>query len=553
DADDLISEQYLEYCYWGLYFNKDADWAYTWSVGFQNNMYLWKKPFNAEEIKQNNTLVLTSAIRKSLWEQVGGFKKEEIAYNEDWRFWLDCLSLSKKPVCLAGYHFWYRRTDEGMLNTLKNDDIRVYLSDRITENAAKTVDKNVRAKHYPINSCDNLYSFNDNTEWALEYTVEKNNNIRMLWIVPWVVMGGADKFNIDAAKGLSERGYDISIMTTIPSDNEWLYKCKEFTDEIFCLPDFIDETNYLSFVDYYIKSRQIDILMVTNSTVGYYMVPYIRQKYPKMVIVDYVHMEEWYWKAGGHARTSSRLSDITDMTFVCNSATERVMIDQLGHPAESINTLHIGVDSDTFYKDIVEEGFLYRLAQLDENRPIVLFPCRIHPQKRPFMVIDIAKKASRIVPNIAFVVVGDGPQLEELKQTIKKNGLEHTIICIGATDRMAECYKDAKLTLICSLKEGLALTAYESCSMGVPVISSDVGGQGDLIDWEVGALISLCQDEETSLDCREYNESEVDEYAKAICDYLQDDKRYKSAAKKCRERIVNDFSVNRMVEKLDNN
>ena len=42
--------------------------------------------------------------------------------------------------------------------------------------------------------------------------------------------------------------------------------------------------------------------------------------------------------------------------------------------------------------------------------------------------------------------------------------------------------KIPKLRLYAVLKEGLALTAYESCAMGVPVVSADVGGQKDLID-----------------------------------------------------------------------
>ena len=85
---------------------------------------------------------------------------------------------------------------------------------------------------------------------------------------------------------------------------------------------------------------------------------------------------------------------------------------------------------------------------------------------------------------------------------------------------MRACYRDSKVTLICSLKEGLALTAYESCSMGVPVVSSDVGGQGDLIGNDVGALIPLQQSEEMDLNKREFPEAEVMEYVVNITKIL---------------------------------
>lgn len=69
---------------------------------------------------------------------------------------------------------------------------------------------------------------------------------------------------------------------------------------------------------------------------------------------------------------------------------------------------------------------------------------------------------------------------------------------------MEECYQDASITLICSIKEGLSLTAYESCAMGTPVVSSDVGGQSDLIDDTVGILVPVRQSEGIDFDKRIY-------------------------------------------------
>ena len=47
DADDLISPQYLEYMYFGLYYNEDASWCYSGGVGFYEMQYLWRKPWDA--------------------------------------------------------------------------------------------------------------------------------------------------------------------------------------------------------------------------------------------------------------------------------------------------------------------------------------------------------------------------------------------------------------------------------------------------------------------------------------------------------------------------
>ena len=78
-------------------------------------------------------------------------------------------------------------------------------------------------------------------------------------------MGGADKFNLDAIAGLKKQGMESFILTTKPSENVWQQKFEDYTDEIFCLPDFLDPAHYLEFVSYFIQSREIDAIMLTNS------------------------------------------------------------------------------------------------------------------------------------------------------------------------------------------------------------------------------------------------------------------------------------------------
>ena len=135
-------------------------------------------------------------------------------------------------------------------------------------------------------------------------------------------------------------------------------------------------------------------------------------------------------------------------------------------------------------------------------------------------MMEIARTMIDQGSNAAFVVVGDGPQLGELMDASAQLGLSNTIYFAGRQEDMRPFYIDAAITLICSLKEGLALTAYESLAMGTPVITSDVGGQAELIDDSVGAVIPLLQKEADSLDCRKFMPEELNLYANAISKLL---------------------------------
>ena len=40
-------------------------------------------------------------------------------------------------------------------------------------------------------------------------------------------------------------------------------------------------------------ARKFDLIFQSNSTYGYYLLPWIKCKYPNIPIIDYIHIEEW--------------------------------------------------------------------------------------------------------------------------------------------------------------------------------------------------------------------------------------------------------------------
>ena len=259
-------------------------------------------------------------------------------------------------------------------------------------------------------------------------------------------------------------------------------------------------------------------------------------------------MEEWYWRNGGHARSSGIMGKILERTYVCNSATRDVMIEHFSRKPDDVKTVHIGIDEKRFNAEKIRQGILYEELKIQKERPIILFICRLHPQKRPFLMLKIAQYVQREIPNVAFVVIGDGPLEQELIQASKTMGLEDTVYFLGAKDEVRSYYRDAKITLICSVKEGLALTAYESCSMGVPVVSADVGGQKDLVDDSVGALIPFLNDETSGFETRTYSFEEIESYGKAIVNILKDEQHWKVLSANCRRKIEAAFTIDAMIE-----
>lgn len=165
-------------------------------------------------------------------------------------------------------------------------------------------------------------------------------------------------------------------------------------------------------------------------------------------------------------------------------------------------------------------------------------------------MLAVAEKLKLIDDSIAFMVVGDGPMLGEIQKRVKEKNLEETVFFAGRQQDLRPFYKDSDITLICSIKEGLALTAYESCSMGVPVISSDVGGQGELINKKTGALLPVMQ-EETEIGNYNYSDKEILQYVDSILGILSDREAYKILCENCRKSIEEKFSLDIMIGKME--
>ena len=546
DDDDLIEPTFLECGFWTLETNKDAAWAYSDSLGFGSIEYTWNKYFSSEKMKKENDLISAALVRKTDFFLVNGYNLKEKAVNEDWNFWLKLLSKEKFPVHISFYGEWYRRKENGELQRSRENKER---SLEIINNTAKGVTKEIKAKQYPCYNY-NYELIEDNLKnIEIPKRINKKDTINILFIIPWMVTGGADLFNLSLVKRLNKERYEITIISTEPNENVLRQEFENNENvRVYDLTSFLDKRYWVAFVNYIIQKENINLIFNSNSKTGYSMLPYLKSMYPEIPILDYVHMEEWYNRNGGYSRYSSMYNSIIDKTMVCNGNSKKILEEHFKRNPDEVQTVYIGVDEekfnpDRYNKEELEKKYLGGTT----NKKIISFICRISEQKRPLLFLEIIKKLKEKRQDFKVLVVGDGNLLGKMKEKAKKMNLLEDIIFLGEIKNTGEIYKISNVTVNCSLKEGLALTSYESLSMNVPIVSSDVGGQKELISKDVGEIVKLMQNEE-DVYLEKYSPEEINSYVKAINKVLDNLETYKS---NCRKRICENFTISKMIEKMD--
>ncbi len=186
--------------------------------------------------------------------------------------------------------------------------------------------------------------------------------------------------------------------------------------------------------------------------------------------------------------------------IVANShALKRVCVERYAIPAEKIDVVHWGIDSDGFDGDAPREN-LFRPRALPASAPrvpIVLFLGRVTWQKGPDYFIEMAARVARYVPNAKFIVAGQGDMLPRLIRRTAELGIADRVHFAGGVHgaQVNRLYRMADVCVMPSVSEPFGLVALESLRNGTPCVIPKTAGVAEVVVnafkvdfWDVDAM-----------------------------------------------------------------
>ena len=127
---------------------------------------------------------------------------------------------------------------------------------------------------------------------------------------------------------------------------------------------------------------------------------------------------------------------------------------------------------------------------LKDSNQIVGTVAALTPLKGINYFIKACKEVVKGLPNVVFFVVGDGRGMPALQKLTHDSGLENHIIFTGFRKDSDILLSQFDLFVLPSLTESLPTTILESLALKTPVIATDVGGVGEIIQHnETGLLV----------------------------------------------------------------
>ncbi len=169
-----------------------------------------------------------------------------------------------------------------------------------------------------------------------------------------------------------------------------------------------------------------------------------------------------------------------------------------------------------------------------QQKPHAISVARLSPEKD----FPTLLRATRLVvdqfPEYRLTMVGDGQERASLEKLCSELNLDSHVTFLGERSDVPELLKQSSLFVSSSSTEGISLTLLEALAVGVPIITTDVGGNPEIIEQGVNGYLVPAGNPQR--------------LAEAICAHLNQPETWKTIAAAGRASVEKKFHINRMIK-----
>jgi glycosyltransferase involved in cell wall biosynthesis len=222
--------------------------------------------------------------------------------------------------------------------------------------------------------------------------------------------------------------------------------------------------------------------------------------------------------------------EIRSSVIAITDFTRQYLIEQYKIPADKVALIYQGTDTGRF------QHAAHALQEAKSRYPLPTEASPVlgsigsfeHRKGHPVLFEAMLDLVNGELPQAHLMLVGDGPDEAKLREMVATLGLEGNVSFFPFTDEPNYIYERLDITVLPSLyKEGLPNVLLESMSMGVPVVSSRIGGVPEIVlEGETGHMVEP---------------GDAEALAGAIKKIWRDQGHYRDMKAKARQLIVDRF------------
>ncbi|MGN7189014.1 glycosyltransferase [Microbacterium enclense] len=291
----------------------------------------------------------------------------------------------------------------------------------------------------------------------------------------WFELGGAERWAFETVRLVREAGFLPIVISGRDSHQAWITRPE--LDGALVIP-FSEHMarSQTPGVEQFLRNllRSFDIrgVIVHHNQWLYDRLHWIHRSRPDIPIIDSTHVIEY--RGGGFPVSSVMVDEVVTAHHVISPSLKQWMTEVQRVPAEKVVMAPLG--------GLTVAPRDARFRPRDAERPFtVAFVGRTARQKAPEVFVEMVNRLGADGADMRFILHGDGDMSAWIDDIIRNEGLVERIERRSSRVPVDDTLAESDLLVVTSHNEGLTLTTLEAISHGVPVISTDVGAQSDLI------------------------------------------------------------------------
>ena len=220
---------------------------------------------------------------------------------------------------------------------------------------------------------------------------------------------------------------------------------------------------------------------------------------------------------------------------ICVSGSMEQFARKCGVPAERIQLIPNGVDTDSFCPDPQLRGHTRRELGIGDDDLVLVLVGRVAEGKGHKYAVEALSQVLEQLPSTVLLIVGEGGLEQEVHEQIASLGLENQVKMLGFRADPRPYYAAANVALVPShWHEAAAAVNIEAQAMGVPVIASRDGGLPEYIaEGETGLLVPP---------------ADAESLAEAIIFLSELPRRRQAMGRAGRQRVVDLYNIEKIID-----
>lgn len=295
--------------------------------------------------------------------------------------------------------------------------------------------------------------------------------------------GGQEIRILSESQRLAERGHHLTIAT--PKHGMLYQRASQCPDiHVVDLPLHKKTIGNLLAVRRWLKANPVDVIN-THSTKDACLValaqcllkrriPTVRTRHLSLLIKREPFTRWLYTRATKHI--------VTTGTLIKSTLEQRN-----GYPADRITSVRTGIDLTRYQKKDP------RTAKADlglaADKQYIILVANLRPSKGTHLLLEAWQRIEKCYPSWQVLIVGDGLHYPELKEQVKRLGLQSRVKMVGHQDYPEKWLQASDLFVLPTFTEGVSQSVMQAMAVGLPIITTPVGSTTDILEEGVTGIL----------------------------------------------------------------